>query len=108
LCAITISQLIRWIIQNTTKLYQDIRSQKKDNMAETCCLSFDSLYLNKVLLCFDLSTLSIEILSLLFSRRKVCTFYHPPPKVPMGSISKVCLVFGTVKMNSLDSFIRGG
>ena len=30
--------------------------------AETCCLSFDSLYLNKVLLCFDLPTLSIEIL----------------------------------------------
>ena len=28
-------------------------------MAETCCLSFDSLYL-KVLLCFDLLTLSIE------------------------------------------------
>jgi len=31
-------------------------------MAETCCLSFDSLYLNEVLLCFDLPTLSIEIL----------------------------------------------
>jgi len=29
--------------------------------AETC-LSFDSLYLNKVLLCFDLPTLSIVIL----------------------------------------------
>ena len=25
--------------------------------AETCCMSFDSLYLNKVLLCFDLPTL---------------------------------------------------
>ena len=33
-----------------------------EKRAETCCLSFDSLYVNKVLLCFDLPTLSIEIL----------------------------------------------
>jgi len=26
----------------------------------------------------------------------------------MGSISKVCLLFGTVTMNSLDKFTRGG
>ena len=34
--------------------------EKKE--AETCCLSFDSLHLNKVLLCFDLPTLSTAIL----------------------------------------------
>jgi hypothetical protein len=33
-----------------------------EKSAETCCLSFDSLYHNKVLLCFDLPTLSIVIL----------------------------------------------
>jgi hypothetical protein len=33
-----------------------------EKLAETCCLSFDSLHINKVLLCFDLPTLSIEIL----------------------------------------------
>ena len=32
--------------------------------AETCCLSFDSLHLNKVLLCFVLSTLSIVMFNL--------------------------------------------
>ena len=32
LCAITISQMIRWVSQNTTKFYQDIRSQKIDNI----------------------------------------------------------------------------
>jgi len=30
-----------------------------EKRAETCCLFFDSLYLNKVLLCFDSPTSSI-------------------------------------------------
>jgi len=32
-------------------------SKDRKKKAETCCLSFDSLHLNKVLLCFDLPTL---------------------------------------------------
>jgi len=49
--------------------------------AETSCLSFDSLHLNKVLLCFDLTTLSIAISKSVF--RRVCFQNNAASKVIM-------------------------